>query len=70
MPDGILSATYSDGTENNNWQYKFDSPIVNVWKWNGQEIELIDLFNTKPKVEIIPSAAKGIYLGMHNKQVK
>lgn len=69
IPDGILTASYDDSTVKYNWQYKFNSPIVNIWKWNGQYIKLVDLFNANIKREVVPTINKGIYLGMHNKQV-
>lgn len=65
LPDGILIAKFDDGST---WKYKFNSPIVNVWKWNGQALESVNLFKTILRDDV-PTVAQGIYLGMHNKQV-
>lgn len=64
VPKGILNAIL-DG--NNLWTYKFDSPIVTVWKWTGEQMIPIDLFTQKNSLMTTDIAA--LYVGMHNRQL-
>lgn len=66
LPDGIVNTKINNEKP---WQYKFDSPVVNIWEWNGQTINLVNLFKTVAKDNAVVAVAQGIYLGMHNKQV-
>lgn len=47
------------------FQHKFDSPIVEVWHWNGLELIDIDIFDPATDNSILPS----IYLGMYQRQL-
>lgn len=64
VPKGILIASLN---ENVLWQHQFDSPIVNVWKWDGEKMAPVSLFTPKSQSIIVDDAV--MYLGMHNKQV-
>lgn len=64
LPDGLIIAT--DESSEIIWQYQFNSPIVNIWKWNGKEVEEVNLF-TMPNGNDVTDVAQ-LYIGMHNKQ--
>ncbi|CAH0562470.1 unnamed protein product [Brassicogethes aeneus] len=66
LPEGILKAA----GKNFNWQYKFDTPIVSVWKWDGQKFTDVNLFAPKNVPSALsPNFAPAIYIGMHKKQL-
>lgn len=52
------------------WQYKFHSPIVRVWKWDGSSLEEINLFEPKHTSGLVtPEILPSIYVAMHKNQV-
>lgn len=63
LPEGIVKS-FGNGY---NWQYKFPSPIVNVWKWDGKILSQINLF--APKSVNTNEISPVLYIGMHKKQV-
>lgn len=71
VPEGLLLVS---ARKNNlgemSWQYKFHSPIVRVWKWDGSSLEEINLFEPKNMPGLVtPEILPSIYIGMHKKQV-
>lgn len=56
----------------NSWQYKFNSPIVRVWRWDGMKLGEVNLFDTKnmPGLVTTNSILPSIYVGMDKKQVE
>lgn len=64
VPQGILIASINNEEI---WKYKFNSPIVTVWKWNGEEMKPVDLF--AQKTSLITTDVAALYLGMHNNQL-
>lgn len=65
LPEGIVTAKIEQGQVL--WTHQFDSPIVNVWKWDGRDIVTVNLFDYAKPSETLLSPA--IYVGMHNKQL-
>lgn len=71
VPEGLLLVS---ARKNNlgemSWQYKFHSPIVRVWKWDGSSLEEINLFEPKNMPGLVtPEILPSIYIGMHKKQL-
>lgn len=64
VPKGLLMASRDN---NILWKHHFNSPIVTVWKWTGEQMIAINLFPPKPNS--ITADDVGLYVGMHNKQV-
>lgn len=64
LPKGKLNVQVKTEGNYYSWIYEFTSPIVDVWNFNGRELNNVDVFKT----DVDPPPA--IYLGMHNKQVK
>lgn len=64
IPKGILIASLNNEEI---WKYQFKSPIVTVWKWNGEELKPVNLFAQKSS--LISTDIAALYLGMHNKQL-
>lgn len=62
LPEGKLNVHVKSDLNLHSWDYKFTSPIVNIWKFNGRVLDVVDVFNSN-------ADASAIYLGMHNKQV-
>lgn len=47
VPDGIICAVQKNAPHEILWKYKFDHPIVNVWKRDeNNELKAVDLFKT------------------------
>lgn len=77
VPDGLIWAISKNDPAMKLWQYKFDSPIVSIWREdaskkisehrNVKEINLFDSTQYHGGTEF--SASPGIYLGMHNRQL-
>ncbi|XP_076169854.1 eukaryotic translation initiation factor 2-alpha kinase isoform X2 [Ptiloglossa arizonensis] len=76
VPDGLIWAINRNNPKVKLWQYKFDSPIVTIWredasKSDGQnnlkEINLFDSMQWSWGTEL--STNPNIYLGMHDKQL-
>ncbi|XP_017892549.1 eukaryotic translation initiation factor 2-alpha kinase [Ceratina calcarata] len=77
VPDGLIWAVSKNDPAVKLWQYKFDSPIVSIWREdankkisghkNVKEINLFDSTQYYGGTEF--SASPGIYLGMHNRQL-
>lgn len=63
IPEGRLSAL-TESKSKNLWTYNFNSPIVNIWKWDGKNLVTVNLFSDKEN-----SVGPSIYVGMHNKQL-
>lgn len=59
LPEGKLSVAVNDRS----WDYKFPSPIVHIWQYNGRDLKIVDVFKSHTE------STSAIYLGMHNKQV-
>lgn len=68
LPEGKLNAKIIRDATEYSWDHTFTSPIVSIWKWNGQDLEAVNVFKTMPKTEMV-EMPHAIYLGMHNKQV-
>ncbi|KAB0801166.1 hypothetical protein PPYR_05520 [Photinus pyralis] len=70
LPEGLLSASHMEKPTNIIWQYKFDTPIVAIWRWDGREVTPLNLFSS-PAVMVSKKKADtpSIYVGMHNKQL-
>ncbi|KZC04854.1 PREDICTED: eukaryotic translation initiation factor 2-alpha kinase-like [Dufourea novaeangliae] len=76
VPNGLIWAVSSNDPKIILWQYKFDSPIVTIWrehasKSSGQKsLKEINLFdNTQWSWGTEFSVSPGIYLGMHDRQL-
>lgn len=65
LPKGKLSVGVKSDLNYHSWIYEFASPIVDVWNFNGRDLNSVDVFKSS---EFDSSPA--IYLGMHNKQVQ
>lgn len=63
LPKGKLSVGVKTDSNFYTWDYEFTSPIVDIWKFNGRDLNSVDVF--KSDIDASPA----IYLGMHNKQV-
>ncbi|KAL1492916.1 hypothetical protein ABEB36_011082 [Hypothenemus hampei] len=70
LPEGLVKVSFIK--EERNWQYKFHSPIVKIWKWDGMKLHEVNLFDSQnipglenPSSNILPS----IYVGMHRRQL-
>ncbi|KAK9890482.1 hypothetical protein WA026_010563 [Henosepilachna vigintioctopunctata] len=68
LPDGLLKVTQILHNVHTSWKHSFFSPIVKVWKWNGIDIEEVDMFLPQDETIISPISA-ALYIGMHNKQL-
>lgn len=69
LPEGLLTASNSNKADIL-WQHRFESPIVSIWKWNGQELLPLNLFNSPPLMSVkVDENTASIYVGMHNKQL-
>lgn len=66
LPDGKLNAKITSDFQEYLWNYQFTSPIVNIWKFDGRDLDVVDIF--KAASDDFDSAS-AIYLGMHNKQL-
>ncbi|CAG9759267.1 unnamed protein product [Ceutorhynchus assimilis] len=71
IPEGLLSVSSMKNNKEQSWQYKFQSPIVRVWKWDGIALTEINLFESKnmPGLIASPNIMPSIYIGMHKKQL-
>ncbi|XP_050314345.1 eukaryotic translation initiation factor 2-alpha kinase [Anthonomus grandis grandis] len=71
IPKGLLLvSSIKNNIEEYNWQYKFHSPIVKVWKWDGMKLGEINLFDSKsPELVTSGGILPSIYIGMHKKQL-
>ncbi|XP_054012153.1 eukaryotic translation initiation factor 2-alpha kinase [Hylaeus anthracinus] len=76
IPDGLIWAINRNNPTVKLWQYKFDSPIITIWREdadkndkhnNLKEINLFDSMPWFPETEF--STSPGIYLGMHDRQL-
>ncbi|XP_066247464.1 eukaryotic translation initiation factor 2-alpha kinase [Euwallacea similis] len=72
IPEGLLFvSSIKDNMEESTWQYKFHSPIVRVWKWDGIKLHEVNLFQPKnmPGLVVPANVLPSIYIGMHKKQL-
>ncbi|XP_043248351.1 eukaryotic translation initiation factor 2-alpha kinase isoform X1 [Colletes gigas] len=76
VPDGLIWATNRNNPKIKLWQYKFNSPIVTIWREdasksnennNLKEINLFDSMEWLRGTEF--STSPGIYLGVHDRQL-
>ncbi|XP_066152820.1 eukaryotic translation initiation factor 2-alpha kinase [Euwallacea fornicatus] len=72
IPEGLLFvSSIKENMEESTWQYKFHSPIVRVWKWDGSNLNEVNLFEPKnmPGLIVPANVLPSIYIGMHKKQL-
>lgn len=72
IPEGLLLvSSIRNNLEEHIWQYKFHSPIVRVWKWDGMKLNEVNLFEPRNLPGLITQSTilPSIYIGMHKKQV-
>ncbi|XP_033222312.1 eukaryotic translation initiation factor 2-alpha kinase isoform X2 [Belonocnema kinseyi] len=77
VPEGIIWAVDRNNPTSKLWEYKFDSPIMSVWKEdsnyeaNGNSaVKEINLFEISQRLWHPEFAfSPGLYLGMHNQQL-
>ena len=79
VPEGVLCASKNDNNEDILWRRKFQTPLVDVWRIRGNNIEHVDMFskNTVPKRSVLvdddddisDDDAPELYIGIHNKQL-
>nr|XP_022914905.1 eukaryotic translation initiation factor 2-alpha kinase-like [Onthophagus taurus] len=69
-PEGLIQASKIEDKENKFiWEKKFESPIVDVWIWDGKDLQSVDTFESAAIVENDVKNNPLIYLAMHNKQL-
>lgn len=85
VPEGIICAVHKNDPHVILWKYKFDHPIVNIWKRNEQnQLKPFDLFqmahlmwqpeqsstmNDADKTAENKNIVPSIYIGMYDKQL-
>ncbi|KAH1029539.1 eukaryotic translation initiation factor 2-alpha kinase [Dendroctonus ponderosae] len=72
IPEGLLLVSSKrNNLEEHIWQYKFHSPIVRVWKWDGMHLNEVNLFEPRNMPGLITQSTilPSIYIGMHKKQL-
>lgn len=74
LPEGKIHASKIFDKIEKTWKYKFDAPIVRVWRWNGQNLDEINLFAPRTVPKLIFDSAENqltfaIYVGMHDYQL-
>ncbi|XP_011057621.1 PREDICTED: eukaryotic translation initiation factor 2-alpha kinase isoform X1 [Acromyrmex echinatior] len=73
IPEGLIWAVDKSNPKVTLWQYKFDSPIVAIWRGDVSSgpLEKIDLFDTSQWVwgSEYSAIRPGLYLGMHERQL-
>ncbi|CAB0028667.1 unnamed protein product [Trichogramma brassicae] len=79
VPDGLLTAYKDKNSTIKLWEYKFDAPIVSVWKEdqvidNGEltqlkELNLFDSVPANPVLDPNYTSNPGLYIGMYAKQL-
>ncbi|XP_018333470.1 eukaryotic translation initiation factor 2-alpha kinase [Agrilus planipennis] len=67
LPNGHIIAN-SEKTLLEPWDFKFNSPIVGIWKWDGRSLSQVDLFEF-PIENKLPLVPPSIYVGMYKKQL-
>ncbi|XP_011135236.1 eukaryotic translation initiation factor 2-alpha kinase isoform X2 [Harpegnathos saltator] len=78
IPEGLIWAINESDPTNKLWQYKFDSPIVSIWRekedkdsTNQDILEEINLFDSSPWIwgSDYTTSSPDIYVGMHQRQL-
>ncbi|CAG9855228.1 unnamed protein product [Phyllotreta striolata] len=70
LPEGILKASVIHKNVETSWTYRFDSPIVRIWRWSGKNLSEIDLFATRNVPQVVTTGNSfSLYLGLHKKQL-
>ena len=79
VPEGVLCASKTENNDDILWRRKFQTPLVDVWRIRGNDIEHVDMFskNTVPKRSVLvdddddlsDDDAPELYIGVHNKQL-
>ncbi|XP_011632658.1 eukaryotic translation initiation factor 2-alpha kinase-like isoform X2 [Pogonomyrmex barbatus] len=81
IPDGLVWAINKSNPTVKLWQYKFDSPIVTIWREDtkadtatvtpGNSLKEIDLFDSSQWVwgSEYSSVSPRLYIGMHERQL-
>ena len=79
VPEGVLCATDGLKSDKVKWRRKFQTPLVDVWKVNGDTLEHVDLFskNTIPSRSALvdddddpdDDESPQLYIGVHKNQL-
>ncbi|XP_011506315.1 PREDICTED: eukaryotic translation initiation factor 2-alpha kinase [Ceratosolen solmsi marchali] len=77
VPEGIITVFNKNNRKNKLWEYKFDSPIVTIWKdqvsENGvvqlKEVNLFTASQLDSELDSEFSISPGLYIGMHKRQL-
>ncbi|KAL1461306.1 hypothetical protein WDU94_013213, partial [Cyamophila willieti] len=69
VPEGLLCAMSKEEPGKVLWQHKFGSPIVNAWRLDAGQVEVVDLFGSSEVGDDDIPESPDVYVGMHNKQL-
>ncbi|XP_058791921.1 eukaryotic translation initiation factor 2-alpha kinase-like [Phymastichus coffea] len=78
VPEGLIIAFSKTNPAIKLWEYKFDSPIVSVWREDQvfdssatplKQVNLFDSIQLNLELDSEFSAGPGLYLGMHERQL-
>uniref|UniRef100_A0A8D8ZJP0 non-specific serine/threonine protein kinase n=1 Tax=Cacopsylla melanoneura TaxID=428564 RepID=A0A8D8ZJP0_9HEMI len=69
VPEGLLCAMSKEEPGRVLWQHKFGSPIVNAWRLDAGQVEVVDLFGSSEVGDDDIPESPDVYVGMHNKQL-
>ncbi|XP_014483949.1 PREDICTED: eukaryotic translation initiation factor 2-alpha kinase-like [Dinoponera quadriceps] len=78
IPEGLILAVNESNPAYKLWQYKFDSPIVSMWRENANKdstdedaLKEINLFDNFQWVldQKYSTTSPGLYIGMHQRQL-